>query len=259
MDSLKNLFGGLSERFQSLSGTQRLIVPTVVAALLLALGFLLFMQGQEDYGVLFSNLSQEDAGGIVSKLKGKKVSYRLEANGTTILVSKSEMYELRLVLASEGMPKGGGVGFEIFDRQELGVTDFVQRLNYQRALQGELARTIAGMPEVLEARVHIVAPKESLFIEDQKETTASVALKLRPGRTLSPGQVESIVNLVASSVAGLHPTQVTVVDLRGRILSKPQDRQGFQGLSSGQTGLQRQVEESYERKIQDLFDNILGP
>ena len=259
MDSLKNLFGGLSERFQSLSGTQRLIIPTVVAALLLALGFLLFMQGQEDYGVLFSNLSQEDAGGIVSKLKGKKVSYRLEANGTTILVPKSEMYELRLVLASEGMPKGGGVGFEIFDRQELGVTDFVQRLNYQRALQGELARTIAGMPEVLEARVHIVAPKESLFIEDQKETTASVALKLRPGRTLSPGQVESIVNLVASSVAGLHPTQVTVVDLRGRILSKPQDRQGFQGLSSGQTGLQRQVEESYERKIQDLFDKILGP
>ena len=169
------------------------------------------------------------------------------------------MYELRLVLASEGMPKGGGVGFEIFDRQELGVTDFVQRLNYQRALQGELARTIAGMPEVLEARVHIVAPKESLFVEDQKETTASVALKLRPGRTLSPGQVESIVNLVASSVAGLHPTQVTVVDLRGRILSKPQDRQGFQGLSSGQTGLQRQVEESYEHKIQDLFDKILGP
>jgi flagellar M-ring protein FliF len=259
MNSLKNLFGGLSERFQSLSGTQRLLIPTVVVALLLALGFLLFMQGQEDYGVLFSNLSQEDAGGIVSKLKGKKVSYRLEANGATILVPKSEMYELRLVLASEGMPKGGGVGFEIFDRQELGVTDFVQRLNYQRALQGELARTIAGMPEVLEARVHIVAPKESLFIEDQKETTASVALKLRPGRTLSPGQVESIVNLVASSVAGLHPTQVTVVDLRGRILSKPQDRQGFQGLSSGQTGLQRQVEESYERKIQDLFDKILGP
>ncbi len=259
MDSLKNLFGGMGERFQSLSATQRLIIPIAVAALLLALGFLLFMQGQEDYGVLFSNLSQEDAGGIVSKLKGKKVSYRLEANGTTILVPKSEMYELRLVLASEGMPKGGGVGFEIFDRQELGVTDFVQRLNYQRALQGELARTIAGMPEVLEARVHIVAPKESLFIEDQKETTASVALKLRPGRTLSPGQVESIVNLVASSVAGLHPTQVTVVDLRGRILSKPQDRQGFQGLSSGQTGLQRQVEESYEHKIQDLFDKILGP
>ena len=259
MDSLKKLFGGISERFQALPATQRMLIPALVVALLLALGFLVFVQGQDDYGVLFTNLSQEDAGGIVTKLKGKKVSYRLESNGTAILVPKSEMYELRLLLASEGLPKGGGVGFEIFDRQELGVTDFVQRLNYQRALQGELARTIAGMPEVLEARVHVVTPKEALFIEDQKETTASVALKLRPGRTISPGQVESIVNLVASSVAGLHPTKVTVVDLKGRILSKPQDRLGLQSLSAGQLGLQRQVEESYERKIQELFDKILGP
>jgi flagellar M-ring protein FliF len=258
MDAIKKLFGGMGERFQALSATQRLLIPVLAVALLLSLGFLVFIQGQEDYGVLFTNLSQEDAGGIVTKLKGKKVAYRLESNGTAILVPKSEMYELRLLLASEGLPKGGGVGFEIFDRQELGVTDFVQRLNYQRALQGELARTIAGMPEVLEARVHVVAPKESLFIQDQKETTASVALKLRPGRTLNPSQVESIVNLVASSVAGLHPTQVTVVDLKGRILSKPQDRQGLQGLSAGQLGLQRQVEESYERKVQELFDKIVG-
>ena len=259
MDSLKKLFGGMGERFQALPATQRMLIPALVVALLLALGFLFFVQGQEDYGVLFTNLSPEDAGGIVTKLKAKKIPYHLEGNGTAILVPKSEMYELRLTLASEGFPKGGGVGFEIFDRQELGVTDFVQHLNYQRALQGELARTIAGMPEVLEARVHIVAPKESLFLEDQKEPTASVALKLRPGRTLSPGQVESIVNLVASAVAGLHPTQVTVVDLTGRILSKPQDRLGLQGLSAGQLGLQHQVEEDYEHKVQGLFDKILGP
>ena len=259
MDALKNLFRGVNERFQALPATQRLLIPVLLVALLLALGFLFFVQGQEDYGVLFANLSQDDAGGIIAKLKGKKVPYRLDNNGTAILVPKSDMYELRLLLASEGLPKGGGVGFEIFDRQELGVTDFVQRLNYQRALQGELARTIAGIPEVLEARVHVVTPKESLFIEDRKETTASVALKLRPGRTLSPSQVESIVNLVASAVAGLHPTQVTVVDLKGHILSKPQDRFGLQGLSAGQLGLQRQVEESYEHKVQDLFDKILGP
>jgi len=259
MDFIKKLFGGLNERFQALPATQRLLIPALAVALLLALGFLVFVQGQEDYGVLFANLSQEDAGGIITKLKGKKVPYRLENNGTAILVPKSEMYELRLLLASEGLPKGGGVGFEIFDRQELGATDFVQRLNYQRALQGELARTIAGMPEVSEARVHVVTPKESLFLEDKKETTASVALNLRPGRTLSSSQVESIVNLVAGAVAGLHPTQVTVVDLKGRILSKPQDRLGLQGLSAGQLGLQRQVEESYEHKVQDLFDKILGP
>jgi flagellar M-ring protein FliF len=259
MDGIKKLFGGLGERYQTLPATQRLLIPVLGAALLLALGFLFFVQGQEDYGVLFTNLSQEDAGGIISKLKAKKVPYRIESNGTAILVPKSEMYEMRLQLASDGLPKGGGVGFEIFDRQELGVTDYVQHLNYQRAMQGELARTIAGMPEVLEARVHIVVPKESLFVEDQKQATASVAVKLRPGRTLSPGQVDSIVNLVASSVAGLHPTQITVVDLKGRILSKPQNRSGFEGLSAGQLGLQRQVEESYERKVQELFDKILGP
>ncbi|MGQ9687336.1 MAG: flagellar basal-body MS-ring/collar protein FliF [Desulfobaccales bacterium] len=259
MESIKNLLRRLRERFQALPSSQRLLIPALAAALLLALGFLFFVQGQSDYGVLFTNLSQEDAGEIVNKLKAKKVSYRLENNGTAILVPKSEMYELRLLLASEGLPKGGGVGFEIFDRQDLGTTNFVQHLNYQRALQGELARTIAGMPEILEARVHIVTPKESLFLEDQKEPSASVALKLRPGRTLSPAQVEAVVNLVASAVAGLHPTKVTVVDLKGRILSKPQDRIGFQGLTAGQLTLQRQVEESYETKVQELFDKILGP
>ena len=258
MDSIKEILRNLKERFQALPLTQRLLIPAMVVAVSLALGFSVFLQNQSDYGVLFTNLSQEDAGTIVEKLKGKKIPYRLETGGTTILVPKSDMHELRLLLASEGLPKGGGVGFEIFDRQELGVTNFVQRLNYQRALQGELARTIAGMPEILEARVHIVTPKESLFIEDQKEPTASVAVKLRSGRALSPGQVDAIVHLVASAIAGLNPTQVTVVDLRGRLLSKPEDRLSLRGLTAGQLGLQRQVDEIYEVKIQELFDKIVG-
>jgi len=259
MDSIKRFLGNLKERFQALPLIPRLLIPAVMLAALLALGFLLFLQNQSGYGVLFTNLSQEDAGAIVNKLKAKKISYRLESGGPTILVPQSEMYELRLLLASEGLPRGGGVGFEIFDRQELGVTNFVQRLNYQRALQGELARTIARMPEILEARVHVVTPKESLFREDQKEPSASVAVKLRPGRTLSSSQVDAIVHLMASAIAGLHPSQVTVVDLKGRILSKPEDRFSVRGLTSGQLDLQRQVEESYEFKVQDLFDKILGP
>jgi flagellar M-ring protein FliF len=258
MDALRKLLTRLRDWVQSLPLGQRLVVVAAAGAGVLALGLFFYLQGKGDYGVLFSNLTQEDAGAIVSRLKGKKVPYLLENNGTTILVPKSEMYELRLLLAGEGLPKGGGVGFEIFDRQDLGVTDFVQRLNYQRALQGELARTIAGMPEVQEARVHIVTPKETLFLEEQKKPTASVAVKLRPGRTLSPAQVEGIVHLVASAVPGLHPGQVTVVDLQGRILSKPQDQLGLQGLSQGQLSLQRQVEESYERKLLDLFEKMLG-
>ncbi len=247
------------EWFSALPTTHRLLVGALGGAGLLALLVLIFLNGPGDYGVLFANLTQEDAAAIVAKLKGKKVPYRLEAGGTSIWVPKNDVYELRLLLASEGIPKGGGVGFEIFDRQHLGVTDFVQRLNYQRALQGELARTLAGIPEIAEARVHIVTPRESLFLEDQQKATASVAVKLRPGRSLSPLQIDGIVHLVASAVPGLAAGQVTVVDLDGRILSKPADALAPGGLSSGQMNFQRQVEETLERKLQSLFDQLTGP
>ena len=259
MASLQQMWVDLKSRFLGLPPTQRLLAAGLAGAVFLALVFLFVLNNPADYAVLFTNLSQDDAAAIVTKLKGKKVPYRLEAEGATILVPRSQVYETRLVMASEGMPKGGGVGFEIFDRQNLGATDFVQRLNYQRALQGELARTIIGIPEIAEARVHIVTPKESLFIEDQKKATASVAVKLHSGRTLSRAQIDGIVHLVASAVPGLHPGQVTVVDLDGRILSRPQDGLSPEGLTAGQLGLQRQVEESYERKVQSFFDNLLGP
>jgi flagellar M-ring protein FliF len=259
MNSVIRFLNDLRQRVSAWPTSQRLLAGALAGAGLLALVFLLFLGGPGDYGVLFANLSQDDAAAIVAKLKNKKVPYRLESGGTSILVPRGEVYELRLFLASEGMPKGGGVGFEIFDRQQLGVTDFVQRLNYQRALQGELARTLAGIQEIAEARVHIVTPKESLFLEDQQKATASVAVRLRPGRTLSPQQVDGIVHLVASAVPGLNASQVTVVDLDGRILSKPQDLLTPGGLSSGQTGFQRQVEEGLERKLQSLFDKLVGP
>ena len=258
MDALKKFLLDLTQRYQALPSMQRLLVVAVLAAGVLAVVFWGFMGTGSDYGVLFSNLAQDDAAAIASKLKSKKVNYRLEAGGGTILVPRADVYEMRLYLASEGMPKGGGVGFEIFDRQGLGTTDFVQRLNYQRALQGELARTIGGMPEVAEARVHIVTPKESLFVEDQKKASAAVAVKLRRGRTLSPAQIDGIINLVSSAVPDLHANQVTVVDLSGRILSKPQDSLTPGGLSTTQMTFQRQAEESLERKVQSLFDQILG-
>jgi flagellar M-ring protein FliF len=258
MDALRRLLLDLTQRYQAMAAMQRLLVLAALAAGILAVVFWGFLGAGADYGVLFSNLAQDDAAAITSKLKSKKVNYRLEAGGGTILVPKAEVYEMRLYLASEGMPRGGGVGFEIFDRQGLGTTDFVQRLNYQRALQGELARTICGMPEVEEARVHIVTPKESLFVEEQKKASAAVAVKLRRGRSLSPAQVDSIINLVSSAVPDLHANQVTVVDLNGRILSKPQDALTPGGLSTAQMTFQRQAEESLERKAQTLFDQILG-
>ncbi len=257
MAFFRKILEEIKTRFLALPSSQRLLALALAGAGLLALVFLYVLYPRAGYGVLFANLSQDDAAQIVAKLKEKKVPYRLEGGGSSILVPHSQVYETRLLLAREGMPRGGGVGFEIFDRQNLGVTDFIQRLNYQRALQGELARTIVGMPEIAEARVHIVFPKESLFIEEQQPATASIAVKLRPGRTLSRSQIEGIVHLTASAVPGLHPSQVTVVDLDGRILSRPQT--GPEGLTAGQLGLQRQVEESYERKVQSFLDNLLGP
>ncbi len=259
MGALTAYLEQLKQRFLALPLPHRLVAGALAGAGVLALLFLLLMSSPGEYGVLFANLSQEDAAAIVAKLRNKKIPYRLEAGGTSVLVPKNEVYELRLLLAGEGIPKGGGVGFEIFDRQNLGVTDFVQRLNYQRALQGELARTLTGIPEIAEARVHIVTPKESLFLEDQQKASASVAVKLRPGRRLSPQQIDGIVHLVSSAVPGLSPGQVTVVDLEGRILSKPPDTLTPGGLSTAQMSFQRQVEEGYERKLQSLFDQLLGP
>ena len=259
MDALRRFFLELTQRYQALSSAQRLLVTVALGAGVLSVVWWGYMGTGSDYGVLFSNLAQDDAAAITGKLKSKKIPYRLEGGGGTILVPRPEVYEMRLYLASEGMPRGGGVGFELFDRQGLGTTDFVQRLNYQRALQGELARTISGIPEVAESRVHIVTPKESLFVEDQKRASAAVAVKLRQGRSLSPAQIDGIVNLVSSAVPDLHPGQVTVVDLSGRILSKPQDALTPGGLSTAQMTFQRQAEESLERKVQSLFDQILGP
>jgi flagellar M-ring protein FliF len=259
MNAMRKLLLDLTQKYQTLPSSQRLLVSAAIVAGILSLVWWGYMGTTSEYGILFSNLAQDDASAITSKLKSKKVPYRLEAGGGTILVPRSEVYEMRLSLAGEGMPRGGGVGFELFDRQGLGTTDFVQRLNYQRALQGELARTICGIPVVAEARVHIVTPKESLFVEDQKKASAAVAVKLRQGRSLSPAQVDGIVNLVSSAVPDLNPSQVTVVDLNGRILSKPQDPLTPGGLSTAQMTFQRQAEESLERKVQSLFDQILGP
>ena len=259
MAKVKQFLEELTERYQSLGGVQKLLVAALGGSLLLAGIFWGLIGSNGDYGVLFANLSVEDAGAITAKLKGKKVPYTLEAGGSTILAPRSQVYDLRLALAGEGIPRGGGVGFELFDRQTLGATDFVQRLNYQRALQGELSRTIGRIPEIAETRVHIVTPKESLFVEGQKEARAAVAVKLRPGRFLNQPQIDGVVHLVASAVEGLHPSQVTVVDLSGKILSKPQDLLSPGGLSSAQMTVQRQVEAGLERKLQTMYDQVLGP
>ena len=232
----------------------------VIVLLLSAVGFgsLIYWNNRPDYQVLFSNLSQEDGGEVLAKLKEKKIQYQLTNNGTTILISRDQVYDTRITLAAEGLPKGGGVGFEVFDRTNLGTTDFVQKLNYQRALQGELSRTIKQIKEVEQARVHIVTPKESLFVEEQKKPTASVFIKTRSGMTLGAPQVEGIVHLVASAIEGLEPGNITVVDTSGKILSKRVEAGLIGQLTTGQLDYQRNIEEGLKKKIQGMLEEVLG-
>ena len=232
----------------------------VIVLLLSAVGFgsLIYWNNRPDYQVLFSNVSQEDGGEILAKLKEKKIQYQLTNNGTTILISRDQVYDTRITLAAEGLPKGGGVGFEVFDRTNLGTTDFVQKLNYQRALQGELSRTIKQIKEVEQARVHIVSPKESLFVEEQKKPTASVFIKTRSGMTLGAPQVEGIVHLVASAIEGLEPGNITVVDTSGKILSKRVEAGLIGQMTNGQLEYQRNIEEGLKKKIQGMLEEVLG-
>ncbi|MDD5531212.1 MAG: flagellar basal-body MS-ring/collar protein FliF [Syntrophales bacterium] len=244
--------------FNTLAPKRKMTILAVTAASIIGMGLLVFMAGQHDYKVLFSNLSSEDAGNIVAKLQEKKIPYKVSASGDSILVPQEKVSELRLDLAASGLPQGGGVGFEIFDTKSLGVTEFVQQLNYQRALQGELSRTINSLDEIQQSRVHIVIPKKSLFAEEQKKPTASVILKMKPGRKLKGPQIEGIARLVSSSVEGLSPSDVMVVDSTGKVLSKIQDESKMARMSTSQIEHQRNIEKDITNRLQTMLEKVVG-
>lgn len=248
----------ISQVFASPAGKRNALIGAVLLISLIGFGSLIYWNSRPEYQVLFSNLSQEDAGEMVGKLKEKKVPFQLAYNGSSILVAKDQVYDTRLSLAAEGLPKGGGVGFEVFDRSHLGATDFVQKLNYQRALQGELSRTIRQIKEVEQARVHIVTPKEALFVEDQKKPSASVLIKTRSGMKLDAAQVEGIVHLVASAVEGLDSGNITVVDTSGKILFKRSDSNLIGQMTTNQLEYQRNIEEGLKKKVQGMLEEVLG-
>lgn len=256
MDGLLKYFQELRAKFEGLSTPHKILSAGGVLLLLGSLAFLTYMINKQDYTTLYSGLSQSDMGDVTQALKKKKIAYQL-TNGA-VEVPKDQVYETRLGLASEGIPKGSGIGFEIFDQQKLGSTEFVQKINYQRALQGELARTINEMDEVQESRVHIVMPEESLFQEDKKPATAAVVLKLRGGAKLDQRRVQGIVHLVACTVRGLEEDRVTILSTDGQVLYKknPGDQQNQ--MSSTQLEQKRQVEEEMNQKVQSMLQRLLG-
>jgi len=260
MDFLRQVFQQITSIWQKLETKQKLAFILSVGAFLITFSIFLSWVTRPEYSLLYSNLSLEDAGQITSKLKEQKIPYKLKDGGRTIFVPTSQVYETRLNLAMEGIPRGGEVGFEIFDNTGLiGMTNFMERINYQRALQGELARTIESLDEIMRARVHLVLPEKSPFIGEESHPRASVVLKLRPGAGLRKDQIMGIAKLTAGSVEDLEVQDVTIVDQRGNILFGGEETTSPFYLTTSQIELKKQIEEYLTNKVQTLLSSVLGP
>ncbi len=248
---------------EKLSKTQKIIVASAVATVVAGVvALVVIVNSEPERSVLFNNLESNDAASIVEYLKSNNISYKLGAdNGTTaIYISKEKVNETRLALANQGLPAESYVGYELFDKTNLGMSEFVQKLNYRRALEGELQRTIKSMSEVRDVKVHIVIPEKSLLKKDERQPTAAVKLTLKGGRSLSRLSIEGIQNIVASSVEGLSVDKVTVTDNQGHILSNSSiEENSLAGLTSTQYEQQKKIEEYYSAKVQALLDPALGP
>lgn len=248
----------LAAMFRSIPPSKLVTLGVILSAVVGGFVALMLWTNRPDYQVLFSNLDAADAGRITEKLKEKRIPFQLKEGGQTILVPDGNVYELRLEMASEGLPQGRNVGFEVFNDMPFGTTEFVQRLKYQQALQGELARTIMGFEAVSQARVHIVSANESLFVEPEKRSTASVVLRLQPGRVLDRRQLQGIINLVACAVEGLSPENVTVVDMEGGLLSKGNEAESVGVQSGTQFEYKKRMEQSLENRIRTMLEPVVG-
>ena len=250
LESIKGTWGRLSRPMQI--GVGIFVLGVFMSLVLLA------MFSRTDYQVLFSGLGPEDAGAVVSALQERGTPYRLAENGSAILVPHDQVFETRIALATAGMPTGGVVGFEIFNTTRLGETEADRQLRFQWALQGELTRTIRQINEIADARIHIVLPKRSLFIQESQAATASVLLQLKPGAQLTKGQVRAIANLVSTSVEGLSPENVTIVDTRGTVLNSPSFAEfGSQNVAD-RFEMQWLYEQQLETSIVAMLERIYG-
>ena len=256
---MPNALNSIALSFKALSAAKKITLVCLLAAAAAGFSTMLYWIGQPDYQVLYSNLAPEDAGAILLKLKEQKIPYQAGADGRSILVSREKLYEMRMQLATQGLPQGGGAGFELFDNTKLGMTEFVQNVNYQRALQGELSRTISGMVEVESCRTHIVIPPKSLFIDQEEDARASVAIKVRQGRQLSAGQIQGIVHLVSSSIPRLKPDNVTIVDNFGKMLAGQDRKDDMETARSEQFEYQEKMERGMESRIKTMLTGVLGP
>ncbi len=253
---MPNILTQIRDIFKNLSTSQKIFFVSVILIVFAGLVGLVMWANTPQYAVLFSNLNDEDASLIMQKLKDMKVKYRL--SGNVIKVPEDKVNELRINLAAMGLPKGGGVGFEVFDKSKLGMTEFMEKINYLRALEGELSRTISSIREVKSAKVHLVLPKKSVFLEEREPAKASIILNVYPGTVLSKSVIGAIVHLVSSAVEGLTPENVTIVDVYGRLLASSDSSNPDVKLNSRQIEIKEKVSREMEKKIVALLEPIVG-
>ncbi|MFN4238770.1 MAG: flagellar basal-body MS-ring/collar protein FliF [Vogesella sp.] len=245
------------ERFKALPNNKKIIFFTAVAAVL-SIAIALFAFNREPaYKVLFTGLADRDGGQITAALQQMNVPYQI-SDGGVISVPNDKVYDVRLKLASQGLPKAGGVGFELMDKQKFGISQFAEQVNYQRSIEGELARTIESVGVVEAARVHLAMPKQSVFVREQQLPTASVMLTLRGGRILDAGQIAGILHLVSSSVPNLPVRNVSIVDQDGNLLSSLPDLNNASGLDRRQLDYVRQIEADYAKRVEAILEPIFG-
>src|ERR1035437_1099248 len=213
----------------NLSLRQRITIATVILLAGTGVYQLVRYQREGDFRPLFTGIAPEDAAGIVQKLKESGVDYRLPETGGSVLVPSARLAELRITMAAAGLPKTGRIGFELFDKTNLGATEFTEHINYRRALEGELERSVMSLEEVEQARVHLTFPKDSVFLDAQQPAQARVLVKLRPEAGLSPQNVLAINHLVAAAVEGLSPDAVSVLDMNGNLLGRPKAAASLDG------------------------------
>jgi flagellar M-ring protein FliF len=248
-------FENIRSQFSQYSRAQK--VGLVVCGVL-AMGTLwgaVHFANRIDYQLLYSDLDPQEAQGIIQKLQDAKIEFQLSDDGRSVKIPSSKISETRIRLASEGLPSSGRIGFEVFDQTTFGLTNFQEQVNYQRALEGELARSIMTLSEVAAARVHLVLPKDSLFQSAEDQAKASVILKLKNGRSLSESAVQGIVNVVASSVKGLVAERVTLIDYRGKVLSRPAEKGP---LTTQQLDVRQRMENDLATKVTQILEPAVG-
>lgn len=254
---MASTFARMRELWGLLGTSQRVVFLSVAGAVLATLLIFFAWLGREEYTLLYSDLGPEESARVIELMQKRNVEYRITNGGSGLMVPASQIGELKVAMAGEGLPTGGIAGYELFDDQGLGVSEFTQNLNYRRALEGELARSIGTISGIEKARVHLVMPKPALFKNEQQPTTASVVLNLaRPG-ALRADQVEAIQRLVAGSVEALTPDQVTILDSFGTLLSRD-GTNDVSGLSSAQLEIKQEVENYLSRKAQSTLESVLG-